>query len=77
MRVDCSTAAVWSARKRSYSVSKRRRTCAKLLLTKSVHPKIVSEMLGHSSIAITLDIYSHVIPGLGDVAATAMEDVLG
>jgi integrase len=52
-------------------------TCATLLLTKGVHPKIVSEMLGHSSIAITLDIYSHVIPGLRDAAASAMEDVLG
>jgi integrase len=53
-----------------------RHTCATLLLTKGVHPKIVSEMLGHSSIAITLDIYSHVIPGLGDAAALAMEDAL-
>jgi integrase len=53
-----------------------RHTCATLLLTKGVHPKIVSEMLGHSSIAITPDIYSHVIPGLGDAAASAMEDVL-
>ncbi len=47
-----------------------------LPLTKGVHPKIVSEMLGHSSISITMDIYSHVIPGLGDAAAEAMEDVL-
>ena len=54
-----------------------RHTCATLLLTKGVHPKIVSEMLGHSSIAITLDIYSHIIPGLGDAAARAMEDALG
>jgi integrase len=54
-----------------------RHTCATLLLTKGVHPKIVSEMLGHSSIAITLDVYSHFIPGLGDAAASAMEDVLG
>ena len=53
-----------------------RHTCATLLLTKGVHPKIVSEMLGHSSIAITLDTYSHVRPGLGDVAASAMEDAL-
>jgi integrase len=53
-----------------------RHTCATLLLTKGVHPKIVSEMLGHSSIAITLDTYSHVIPGLGDAAARAMEDAL-
>jgi integrase len=54
-----------------------RHTCATLLLTKGVHPKIVSEILGHSSIAITLDTYSHVIPGLGEAAASAMEDVLG
>jgi integrase len=42
-----------------------------------MHSKIVSEMLGHSSIAITLDTYSHVIPGLGEAAAAAMEDALG
>ena len=54
-----------------------RHTCATLLLTKCVHPKIVSEMLGHSSIAITLDTYSHVIPGPGEVVASAMEDELG
>ena len=54
-----------------------RHTCATLLLTKGVHPKIVSEMLGHSSIAITLDTYSHVIPGLGEVAVAAMEEALG
>ena len=53
-----------------------RHTCATLLLAKGVHPKIVSEMLGHSSIAITLDTYGHVIPGLGDAAALAMEDAL-
>jgi integrase len=54
-----------------------RHTCATLLLTKGVHPKIVSEMLGHSSVAITLHTYSHVIPGMGKVAAAAMEDALG
>ena len=53
-----------------------RHTCATLLLTKGIHPKIVSEMLGHSSIAMTLDAYSHVIPGLGEAAAGAMEDAL-
>ncbi len=53
-----------------------RHTCATLLLTKGVHPKVVSEMLGHSSIAIWLDTYSHVIPGLGEAAANAMEDEL-
>jgi integrase len=54
-----------------------RHTCATLLLTKGVHPKIVSEILGHSNVSITLHVYSHVIPGLGDTAALAMEDALG
>jgi integrase len=53
-----------------------RHTCATLLLTKGVHPKIVSEMLGHSSIAITLDTYSHVMPGMQEAAARAMEDIV-
>jgi integrase len=34
-------------------------------------------MLGHSSISITLDTYSHVIPGMQEVAASAMEETLG
>jgi integrase len=37
-----------------------RHTAATILLLKNVNPKIVSEMLGHASIAITLDTYSHV-----------------
>ena len=53
-----------------------RHTCATLLLGKNVNPKIVSEMLGHASIAITLDIYSHVLPTMQDSAAKAMEDAL-
>ena len=52
-----------------------RHTCATLLLTKGTHPRIVSEMLGHSPIAITLDTYSHVIPRLGGVAIGAVEEV--
>jgi integrase len=42
-----------------------RHTCATLLLTRDVNPKIVYQMLGHSSIAITLDTYSHVLPNCG------------
>ncbi len=53
-----------------------RHTCATLLLAKGVHSKIVSEMLGHSSVSITLDVYSHVIPGLGEEEARAMDDLL-
>ena len=53
-----------------------RHTCATLLLARNVHPKYVQELLGHANIAITLDTYSHVIPGMGDHAARAMEDAL-
>jgi integrase len=53
-----------------------RHTCATLLLSQNVNPKIVSEMLGHSSIAITLDTYSHVLPSMQDGAARALQDVL-
>jgi integrase len=49
-------------------------TCATLLLTRNVNPKIVSEMLGHATIAITLDTYSHVLPNMRDQAAAAMEE---
>jgi integrase len=53
-----------------------RHTCATLLLTRNVNPKIVSEMLGHATIAITLDTYSHVLPNMRDQAAKAMEEAL-
>ena len=50
---------------------------ATILLCKSVHPQFVQELLGHSSIAITLDTYSHVIPGMNGGTAGAMNDALG
>lgn len=53
-----------------------RHTCATLLLGRGVHPKIVSEMLGHSSTTITLDTYSHVLPDMQEKAVVAMEDIL-
>ena len=53
-----------------------RHTCPTLLLGKGVHPKFVQELLGHANIAITLDTHSHVIPGMGDATARAMEDAL-
>jgi integrase len=52
-----------------------RHTCATLLLSKGVHPKFVQELLGHATITITLDRYSHVIPAMGDQTKKAMEDV--
>ena len=45
-----------------------RHTHATQLLKQGVHPKIVSERLGHSNIAITLDTYSHVLPGMQEEA---------
>jgi len=53
-----------------------RHTHATLLLAEGVHPKIVQERLGHSSISITLDTYSHVLPGLQEQAAVAFESAL-
>ncbi len=54
-----------------------RHTCATLLLGRGVHPKIVQELLGHATIAMTLDTYSHYIPSMGDQASGAMGDALG
>jgi integrase len=53
-----------------------RHTCATLLLARGVHPKVVSDLLGHSTVSITLDIYSHVLPHLQEEAARAMGDLL-
>lgn len=53
-----------------------RHTHATLLLTAGVHPKIVSERLGHSGIAITLDTYSHVLPGMQKETAAKLDQML-
>jgi len=53
-----------------------RHTCATLLLSRNVNPKIVSEMLGHATIAITLDTYSHVLPNMQDGAVRALQEAL-
>ncbi|QDM27886.1 site-specific integrase [Tardiphaga sp. vice304] len=44
------------------------------LLQSGVHPKVASERLGHSNIGITLDLYSHVIPGMQEDAASRVDD---
>jgi integrase len=53
-----------------------RHTAATLLLSKGI-PKIVSEMLGHSTVAITLDIYSHTTQSMHREAAKVMDDLFG
>ena len=73
----CLWAAPKAVRVTRRKVPRSQATFATLLLTKGVHPEIMSEMLGHPSIAITLDTYSHVIPGLREAAANAMEEALG
>ena len=48
---------------------------ATYLLRQNIHPKIVQERLGHSSIALTLDVYSHIIPTLQKEAAEKINDI--
>lgn len=54
-----------------------RHTCATLLLSRNIHPKYVQELLGHASIALTLDTYSHVIPGMDGGTGGAIDEALG
>jgi len=53
-----------------------RHTAATLMLRQGVHPKMASEMLGHSTIAITLDLYSHITPTMQRQAADAIDRAL-
>jgi integrase len=53
-----------------------RHTCATLLLSKGVHPTYVQKLLGHQSIRLTLDLYSHWMPPMGEQTAMAMEEAL-
>jgi integrase len=53
-----------------------RHTHATQLLSQHIHPKIVSERLGHASVAITLDAYSHVIEGMQGDAAAKIDEAL-
>jgi len=53
-----------------------RHTAATILLGRGVHPKIVSEMLGHADVRVTLDLYSHVTPTMHREAAVVFDKVL-
>lgn len=53
-----------------------RHTAASLLLADGAHPKLVQELLGHSTIVLTLDTYSHVTPALHPEMAARMERLL-
>ena len=46
------------------------------MLASNIHPKIVQERLGHSCIAITMDIYSHLMPNMQGAAAATVDGVM-
>ncbi len=52
-----------------------RHSAATILLVAGVHPKVVQERLGHSTIAMTLDVYSHVLPSMQQEAAGKIDDL--
>ncbi len=54
-------------------VNDLRHTAATYLLSKGVHPKIVQDLLGHSSIALTMNTYSHVLPSMHKEVADHMQ----
>ena len=53
-----------------------RHTCASLLLAQGVSPRVVMDVLGHSQLSITMDLYSHVMPSALRDAADAMDRAL-
>lgn len=53
-----------------------RHAYAALMLSKNMHPKIVQEMVGHSTISPTLEPYSHLIPSLQPDASAKINDLL-
>lgn len=62
--------------KKSLRLYDLRHTTATLLLQQKVNPKVVSERLGHSTITLTLDVYSHVLPTMQAEATEHLEDMI-
>jgi integrase len=58
------------------TLHKLRHSHASHMLAAKVHPKVVQERLGHSSIAITMDIHSHLMPNMQSEAASAVDGAL-
>jgi integrase len=54
-----------------------RHSCGSLLLAQGISPRVIQEILGHSNIATTMNVYSHVLPSLFEDAAEAMGRALG
>jgi integrase len=70
---------LWRARRTGFDglrLHDLRHTSATLLFSRNVHPKVVQERLGHHSVALTLDTYSHTLPGMQGAAAQILDDIL-
>ncbi len=67
---------LWPDRLKSLRLYDLRHTCATLLLAAGENPKVVSERLGHASIVLTLDTYSHVLPSMQQAATDKLEQIL-
>jgi integrase len=70
------TATVTRSGVRHFRLYDLRHTCATLLLAAGENPKIVAERLGHASIVLTLDTYSHVLPNMQQSATEKLERML-
>ena len=53
-----------------------RHSAASLLLSLGIHPKVVQELLGHTQISITMDVYSHLLPGMQKDAMSKLDEAL-
>ena len=53
-----------------------RHTHATLLMKQGTNPKVAQERLGHSNISVTFDVYSHVVPGMQELAAMEFDETL-
>ncbi len=53
-----------------------RHTFASLMLLRGAKPNVISEVLGHSSVAFTMDVYSHIIDGMQSDAMALLDEVL-
>jgi integrase len=67
---------LWDIADSCQAIDDLRHTCATIRLMAGKHTKYVQELLGHASINITLDTYSHVIEGMDGGLADAMDDAL-
>ena len=67
---------LWPERLAHLRLYDLRHSCATLLLAAGENPKVVSERLGHASVVLTLDTYSHVLPSMQQAATRKLEQIL-